>query len=313
MKRLPVAVRTFLMAVFLTALVMEGCGGREPGSASITRGSFRLGCDEALLPVMQHEIREFTSLYTDAKVTLRDAEAREIIAEFAVDSIRTIVCARELNKEERDALAAAKVSIQEYLVARSAVAVIAHKGVPVTQLRVGELDTIFSGTITRWPGKRGMMIELAVCGLNSSVNEVFRKSILGGGGFDPAARSFSTGKELLSYVGGTPGALGILGLNSLTGNDGGVHVIAVATFAMRPDSTYAPQEYYSPHPAYIYQGYYPVIAPVYVYTRNIEQDVSMGFIAFLTSAAGQKVFQNDGLVPATMPVRLVHLTSQQVN
>jgi phosphate transport system substrate-binding protein len=82
---------------------------------------------------------------------------------------------------------------------------------------------------------------------------------------------------------------------------------------MRPDSTFAPGEYYSPHPAYVYQGYYPVIAPVYVYTRNIEQDVSMGFIAFLTSAAGQKVFQKDGLVPATMPVRLVHLTSQQVN
>jgi phosphate transport system substrate-binding protein len=193
------------------------------------------------------------------------------------------------------------------------VAVIAHKGVPVTQLRVGELDTIFSGMITHWPGKRGMMIELAVGGVNSSVNEVFRKSILGGGGFDPAARAFPASKELLSYVSATPGALGILGLNWLTGNEAGVNVIDLASRAMRPDSTYAPGAYYSPHPAYVYQGYYPVIAPVYVYTRNIEQDVSMGFIAYLTSAAGQKVFQNDGLVPATMPVRLVHLTSQQVN
>ena len=313
MKRLSVPVRMFFTAVFLAALLMPGCAGKEPGSTSITKGSFRLGCDEALLPVMQHEIREFTGLYTEAKVALRDAEAREVIAEFAVDSIRTIVCARELNKEERDALAAAKVTIQEYLVARSAVAVIAHKGVLVTELRVGELDSMFSGRITHWSGKRGTMIELAVGGLNSSANEVFRKSVLRGGGFDPAARSFPASKDLLSYVSGTPGALGILALKRLTGNDGGVNVISVATSAMRPDSTYAPGAYYSPHPAYVYQGYYPVIAPVYVYTRNIEQDVSMGFIAFLTSGAGQKVFQNDGLVPATMPVRLVHLTSQQVN
>ncbi|HMK39656.1 MAG TPA: substrate-binding domain-containing protein [Bacteroidota bacterium] len=306
-------IPALVLAVLLPVLLFEGCPGKEPGSASLTKGSFRLGVDEAVLPVMQHEIREFTSQYTEAQVTVHDAEAREIIAQFAADSIRTIVCARELNREERGALGAAKVSVQEYLVARSAVAVIAHRSVPLGRLRVGQLDTIFSGTITRWPGGSGMMIELAVCGLNSSVNEVFRKSILKSGGFDPAAKSFHAGADLLAYVGATRGAIGILALNWLGSAEGGVTVIPVASSAMRPDSTYAPGEYYSPHPAYIFQGYYPVIAPVYVYTRNIEQDLSMGFIAFLTSVAGQKVFQNDGLVPATMPVRLVHLTSQQVN
>ncbi len=313
MNRLCVLAGAFLATAALPALVVQGCAGKEPGATTITKGSFVLGCDEAALPVVRHEIGEFTRQYPGAEVTVRDGGAREIIAEFAADSVKTIVCARELNKEERDALAAAKVSIQEYLVARSAVAVIAHKGVPVTQLRVGELDTIFSGAVTRWPGKKGMMIELAVCGLNSSVNEVFRQTVMGGGGFDPAARSFPSELDLIEYVGNTPGAVGIVGLNVLGGNIIDVNVIDVASSAMRPDSTFAPGEYYSPHPAYIYKGYYPVIAPVYLYTRNIEQDVSMGFTAFLTSPAGQKVFDNDGLVPATMPVRLVHLTSQQVN
>ena len=313
MNRLCLRVCAVLCALAVPALVIVGCGGKEPGATSITKGSFLLGCDEAVLPVINHEIQEFTSLYTDAHVTVRDGGAREIIAQFAADSIRTIICGRELNKEERDALAAAKVEIQEYLVARSAVAVIANRSVPVTQLRVGELDTVFSGAITRWPGKRGMMIELAVCGLNSSVNEVFRKSVLRGGGFDPAARAFSAETDLVKYVRTTPGAVGILGLNHLGGNDADVNVIGLASSAMRPDSTYAPGEYYAPHPAYVYLGYYPVVAPVYIYTRNIEQDLSMGFIAFLTSSAGQTVFQKDGLVPATMPVRLVHLTSQQVN
>ena len=313
MKRLSLPVVAVLSALAVPALVIVGCGGKEPGATTITKGAFVLGCDEAVLPVINHEIQEFTSLYTGASVTVRAGGAREIIAQFAADSIKTIICARELNKEERDALAAAKVGIQEYLVARSAVAVIANRSVPVTHLRVGELDTVFSGAVTRWPGKRGMMIELAVSGLNSSVNEVFRKSVLGGGGFDPAARAFASATDLVHYVRTTPGAVGILGLNLLGGNTDDVNVIELASSAMRPDSTFAPGEYYSPHPAYIYKGYYPVTAPIYLYTRNIEQDVSMGFTAFLTSGAGQTIFQKDGLVPATMPVRLVHLTSQQVN
>jgi phosphate transport system substrate-binding protein len=314
---LPILVPVFvsvLPLVLLPVVLMDGCKGKEPGETSITKGSFTLGVDEAVLPVIQHEVREFTSAYTGSSITLRDAEAREIVAQFAADSVRTIVCARELNREEREALAAAKISIQEYIVARSAVAVIAHRTVPIARLRVGELDTIFTGSITRWPGGRSHLpIELAVGGLNSSVNEVFRSTVLKGGGFDRAARSFSSATDLLAYVGKTPGAVGIVGLNWLAGNDGDVSVLEIASSAMRPDSTFAPGEYYSPHPAYVYQGYYPVIAPVYVYTRNIEQDLSMGFIAYLTSPAGQKVFQKDGLVPATMPVRLVHLTSQQVN
>jgi len=302
-----------LFVVLGVAFLLGGCGGKEPGSVSITSGSFRLGCDEAVLPVINHEIQEFTRLYSTASVDVKSAGAREIIAEFAADSLRTIVCARELNKEERDALAAAKIAIQEYLVARSAVAVVANKDVPVDRLRVGQLDTVFGGGMTRWPGKRGMMIELAVGGLNSSVNEVFRHAVLGGAGFDPAAKPFATGPELLAYVQRTSGAIGIVALNYIAAGAEEVNVISLASPAMRPDSTFAPGEYYSPHQAYVYEGYYPVIAPVYVYTRNIEQDVSMGFTAFLTSAAGQKIFQSDGLVPATMPVRLVHLTSQQVN
>ena len=313
MKRAAVPFGTILLLVVLPLLAAPGCAGKEPGATSITKGSFRLGVDEAVLPVIQHEIQEFTRQYPDANVPVRDAEAREIIAEFAADSLRTIVCARELNKEELDALAAAKVTIQQYLVARSAVVVIARKDCPVNQLRVGELDSMFTGSVSRWPGKNGAPVEAAVGGLNSSVNEVFRRSVLQGGGFDPAAKAFPSVKDLYAYVTRTRGAVGIVSLNLMGGQEEDVTVLSVATSAMRPDSSFAPGDYFSPHPAYIYQGYYPLTAPVYVYTRNIEQDVSMGFIAFLTSVAGQKVFQNDGLVPATMPVRLVHLSSQQVN
>jgi phosphate transport system substrate-binding protein len=304
MKMLPAAV---------CALVLfAGCGGQEPGSTQLTKGSFRLGCDEAVLPVVQSEAQEFNRLYTEAHVVIVSGEARDIIARFASDSLRTIVSGRPLNAEERKALSDGKVTFQEFLVARTAVAVIAHRDAPLTQMRVGELDTIFAGAVTRWPGKRAQMIELAVSGVNASTTEVFRSIVLRSGGYDRAAKVFSSSSELISYVSKTPGGLGIVALNWLKGNEDRLRVISVSSPVMRPDSTYAPGEFYSPAQAYVYLGYYPVTAPVYIYTRQIDRDVSVGFISFVTSVAGQKVIQNGGLVPATMPVRLVHLTSQQV-
>jgi phosphate transport system substrate-binding protein len=299
-----------LPAVILATVLLTGCGGKEPGSTQLTKGKLRLGCDEAVLPLVRREVSEFTRLYTEASIRIDSGGARTLISDFANDSIRVIVCARDLNKEERDALSAAKVQFQEYKFARTAVAVIEHPGLPTSRFRVGELDTVFSGGMTRWPGKNRLMVELAVGGLNSSVNEVFRKSVLTGGGFDRAAKPFTSSLDLLEYVARTPGAIGIIGLDWLKENQGMVNVAAVASPAMRPDSTYAPQEYYSPAPAYVYLGYYPLYAPVFIYTREIERDLADGFIAFLTSAAGQKVVQNGGLVPVTMPVRLVHLTSE---
>ena len=300
------------IAALVLAVLLSGCGGREPGSKQLTKGTLHIGCDEAVATLLRHEADQFTHLYTDAVIDIRPEEAREVIARFAADSLRVIAVGRELNKEERDALTAAKVEFREYHVAQTAVAVIANFDVPVKQLRVGELDTIFAGARTRWPGKGGMMIELAVGGLNAGVNEVFRQKVLGGSGYDRAAKPFTSSTMLIEYVGHTRGALGIVGLDWLKDHDAHVTVLGVASPAMRPDSTYAPDEYYTPVQAYVYLGYYPITTPVYIYSREVERDLGDGFIAFVTSVAGQKVVQAGGLVPATMPVRLVQLTSRQV-
>lgn len=303
---------TRISGAVLACALIAGCGGKEPGSTMLTKGALRVGCDEAITAVMEQQVKEFTSQYPGAGVELRSAEARGVVADFANDSVRVMVLARALNAGEREALAAAKVQFQEYEVARTGIAVVAHPGVPARNLRVGELDTIFAGGRTRWSDRT--MIELAVGGINSSVTEVFRTQILTrGGGYDPTAKPFSSGNALIDYVSATRGAIGIVGVNWLKGNENRVSVIAIASAAMRPDSTFAPNEYYSPAQAYVFLGYYPITAPVYMVSREVNRDISLGFIAFVSSAAGQKVFQNNGLVPVTMPVRLVQLTSQQVH
>jgi len=291
------------------ALVAGGCS-REPGSRVLTKGELTVQVDEAVSPVMTLVVDEFQRQYPEAKITIRPAEAREVIANFASDSTRVIVCGRELNKEEKDALVAAKVQYQEYRVAMSAVTVIAHKDNPRKEVRTGQLDSMFSGMTTRWSGRR--VIDLAVGGINSSTNETFRSRILHGRPFAVSATPYGSSRELVEHVRKTPGALGIVNLAWLKGVTQEISVVSLGTPGVAPDSTEPPGKFYSPAQAYLYQGYYPVNSPVFIYAREVPSDLATGFISFVASPPGQRVFLNSGLVPQTQPVRLVQLTSDQV-
>ncbi len=299
------------IAVFLCCLVTAAGCSREPGSRVLTKGSLNVQVDEAVVPVMSLVVDEFQRQYPDAKVSIRQVEGRAAVANFANDSIRVIVLGRELNKEEIDALAASRIDYQEYRVGLSGIAVIANRSVPRPELRVSEVDSIFAGEKTRWSAK--MPIDLAVGGANSSTNEIFRTLVLKGQRFALSATPFGSSGDLYEYVRKTRGALGIVNLAWLKGVSGEVTILPLGTPGYRPDSTEPAGKYYAPAQAYLYQGYYPVPAPIYIYSRDLVSDITTGFISFVASPPGQKVFLNSGLVPQSQPVRLVQLTSNQVN
>jgi phosphate transport system substrate-binding protein len=156
------------------------------------------------------------------------------------------------------------------------------------------------------------VIDLVIGGVNSSTNEIVRDVVLKGKAFALSATPMAESNRLLEYVEKTRGTLGIVGNNWLKGMESRVTVVALSIPGYVPDSTQSPGQSYSPAQAYVYKKYYPIITPVYMYTREVSPDIGLGFISFVTSAQGQKIILNSGLVPVTMPVRLVQLTSEQV-
>jgi len=294
-------------AVLLCILACAGCS-REPGSRLFTKGKLAVQVDEAVVPVMTLVVDDFQRQYPEAKIALTPVQGREAVVNFANDSVKVIVAGRELNKEEKNALAAAKIEYQEYRIALSAVAVIANRGVRDTAFRPGEVDSMFAGIRTRWSNRK--VIDLAIGGVNSSANEVFRGSIMKGSPFALSATPFPSSSDLVEYVRKTPGALGIVNLAWLKGVTDELSIISMGTPGVSPDSTEPPGKFYSPAQAYVYQGYYPATAPVYIYSRDYVSDLATGFISFVTSPAGQRIFVSAGLVPQTQPVRLVQLSSR---
>lgn len=300
----------FMFALMLALLA--GCG-KEPGSKNLTKGSLIVECDEAIFPVVQREAEEFQRLYPDSKVTIRSTEARAAVSDFASDSVQVIIIARSFNKEESTALTTAKVEYQEYKTALAAVAVIAHPESPVQELRMTELDSLLEGNAVRWSGKQSsQVVEVVIGGINSSTNEVVKDIVLKGKPFVQTATSFPSSDKVVEWVRTTPNTLGLVGVNWLKDREKSVTVMALRQPGFSPDSLEPAGQPYTPMAYYVYKGFYPLSTPVMIYTRVQAIDISRGFIAFVNSGPGQKIIQSDGLVPATQPVRIVQLSSEQV-
>ena len=68
---------------------------------------------------------------------------------------------------------------------------------------------------------------------------------------------------------------------------------------------------YQPYQAYIAQKQYPLTREVVVISREARSGLGSGFLTFVASDKGQRVVLKAGLVPATMPVRIVEITYDQ--
>jgi phosphate transport system substrate-binding protein len=165
-------------------------------------------------------------------------------------------------------------------------------------------------TTWRQLGWRSSPDRVAAClpDQNAGEFEVVATKIIHGQKFGPANRAGSS-PEMLSFVVNHPAALGFVSIGWLGDYKDKVKVLELSDPAA-PDSLGIQGQYFTPHQAHIYRGYYPLTSDVYIYSRADMYSVAAGFITFVTSAPGQKIVLNDGLVPATMPVRLVEITDK---
>lgn len=295
--------------LLLTLLLFTGC--QSAPRASTTEGRAVFAVDESLVPVLTAIAEDFRRTYPDAEIEIRSLPARSAVVDLAADSVRRIVLGRALNEEERRAFAGGEVELTDHHVALDAVAVIGHPSNPLRELRLGQLDSILSGAATRWPAAQGGDVVTILLGdLDGSVNEVVRDLVLRGRPFAAHAEYAASSRELIDRVAATPRALGLVGLSWLRGRTEEVAVFGLGTPGTRPDTTEPFGRYYTPVQAHVYRKYYPLTRPVMIYSREVVPEVGYGFISYAASAAGQKIFLSNGLVPVTMPVRLVELTSK---
>jgi phosphate transport system substrate-binding protein len=299
------------IAIAILIFVFTGCPVER--KETTTKGHVIVAVAESVSPVITQEKIQFEDLYPEAKVDLQTMTDREAVTRMFNDTMKVIVLSRPLNPEEQQVAKKYKIEFQELRIAIDGIAILVNDKNPVTQLRTTQLDSIFSGTVTTWKavGGKSSPIELCLPDPNSGIFEVAGMKILNGKKFTTPLSAVTSSKAMLDFVAGHPDAIGMIGLNWVVEKNKNVRVLELSD-PNAPDSLNIKGQFFGPHQAYVYNGFYPLTTNVYIYSRSDMYSVGAGFSSFIASGSGQKIILNNGLVPATMPVRLVQLTNKGI-
>lgn len=301
--------------LFLWASLLAACSQAPTGNTgpvdTPTSGKVAIAVDETFAPIARAELDVFHAFYPKAHINahyLPDAHALDLLAK---DSVRIALMARELNAEELKALQNGTRRVRTTAIARDAVALIVHSSQQDTTLTMAQLRDMLSGKSAGWKGGSTPLRLVFDHAASSTVR--FMKGVAGGA--LPADRSYAvdSSQAVIDYVAQHPGSIGMIGVNWISDMDDAsvmgfrdkVRVLSIAPDEGQPGAG----SYYQPFQAYIAQQHYPLTRKIYVHSREPRNGLGTGFTAFLAGEKGQRIILKSGLVPITMPVRLVKVKS----
>jgi len=279
-----------------------------------TRGNIKIGVDDSYRLLLDTEILTFETSYHYAHIKPIYKPELEILDAFIKDSIRTMVTCRELTKNETEYLASKQIVVRSTKIANDAIAFITNKKNTDTMITYNQIKAIFTGKIDNW--KR-----INAKSPDSQIKVVFDNDKSGNvrfvveklnlpNKFPQYCSAVNSNEEVVNYVEKHPNAIGILSVNWISDRQDSishaflskVNVVAISN-EIEPDGG----DYYRPYQGYVADKSYPFIRSVYVICRETFSGLGSGFSSFLAGDIGQRIILKSGMVPATMPIRLIQI------
>ncbi len=298
----------------LSILLIVACnGGKNTGELSTpTAGNVTVSADETLSLLMATEVDTFQSLYQKAKVKISYKAEGEAFKDFISDSSDVIIVTRTLNDKEKKFFEAQNRFPKTTKIAIDAIALIVNKENADTLLTLEQLQDILSGKITKWNaiGKSAGTgdVRIVFDNNNSSTVRYLIDSINGGKPLPANCFAAKSNNEVRNYVTENKNTIGVIGVSWISDKDDPKTVsflnkVKVVALSGKEN----PGTYYKPYQAYMQQGFYPLSRYIYMINREARNGLGTGFVSFVAGDKGQRIILKSGLVPATMPVRLVSI------
>ena len=303
------------LPVFGLLVILISCGsmGKTAVDETPTRGNIRIVSDESFQPLIETEVFTFTHLYTGAKIKPVYKPEFDVINDFMNDSVKVIVTSKKLSDYQvqtlRDTLVIARTTTYAY----DALALITNSKNKDTLIKYNTVKDIFLGKINMWKDvdEKSKLGDISVIfDNNKSGNIRYFKELFDIK--DTLGKNFyavNNNAEVINYVSKNPDALGIISVNWISDRDDSltmsfiskVNVLAVSQQFVNDGSYYRPQQ------GFIYDKSYPFVREIYLISRETFRGLGSGFINWACAEQGQRVVLKSGLVPATMPIRLVQI------
>jgi phosphate transport system substrate-binding protein len=299
----------------LVLLTLLSCGGGKNRvlDETPTRGNIKITVDESFQPIMDSEVFTFTHLYKSARITPSYKPEYDVINDFMNDSVKVIVTSKKLSDYQiqylRDTLVIARTTTYAY----DALALVTNRANMDTLIKYNIIKDIFLGKTKKWNeinpksrlGDIRVIFDNTKSGNIRYFKELFEiKDTLGKNFF-----AVKSNAEVIDFVSRNPDALGIVSVNWISDKDDSlsmsfikkVNVVAVSQQFINDGS------YYRPYQGSIYDKSYPFVREVYFISRETFAGLGSGFINWACAEQGQRIVLKSGLVPATMPIRLVQI------
>jgi phosphate transport system substrate-binding protein len=287
-------------------------GGNAGFKNTPTSGEIRIAVDDSFQPLIDTEVFTFTHLYPNASITPLYKPEFDVINDFMNDTVQVMVTSKKLSESQIKYLRDTLVIARTTTFAHDALALITNRENRDTLMRYETVNDIFLKKVTRWKQinpKSDLDIINVIFDNNKSGNiryfkELFNIDSLGSNFF-----AVNSNVEVIDYVSRNKNALGIISVNWISDKDDSlsmsfirkVNVLAVSRPFLN-DGTY-----YRPQPGSIYEKSYPFVRDIYLISRETYSGLGSGFISWACGEQGQRIVLKSGLVPATMPIRLVQM------
>jgi len=308
----------FLMSI-VAVLSFFSCSRekKDKYTDTLTEGVISVAVDETFAPILQDEIAVFESIYPKAGIVPVFTTEGNAIELLLKDSVRMAITTRPLNEKELESLHARKFQPRLYRLASDGIALVINKSNSDTIITVEQLRQILLGKVTNWnqvyPNSTLGKIVTVFDNANSSTVRYAIDSVCGGQKLSGNLNAQTTNREVLDYVAKTPQAIGIVGVNWLANKVDTTNLSfndIVKVMSVSNESVATIEGSYKPFQAYMFYGYYPLTRSVFIVLNDPRSSLPSGFTSFLTSDRGQRIILKSGLVPATQPIRVVHVKEE---
>ena len=314
-------VKRLQLSGLIVMLVLASACRQKPKDGltdTYTSGVIAIAADESFRPIVQEEIDVFEGLFPLAGIVPRYVTEVEAVNLLLKDSLRLAITSRRLTPEEMNSFNSRKFFPQEIKIATDGLALITNRSNPDTLISVKDFRRILTGDAGRWkdiyPLSRLGDIRLVFDNKNSSTVRFAMDSICGGKELaEGNVSALKTNQQVIDYVANNPDAMGVVGVNWL-GNRSDTTNLSfreeIRVMSVSAEDVATPANSYKPYQAYLFYGNYPLARSIYALLNDPRSGLPWGFASFMTSDKGQRIILKSGLVPATQPVRIVHVKDE---
>ncbi len=275
-----------------------------------TTGTITIAVDESLKPLIEAEVAAFEGLYKEAHIRPLYVSEDSAFRLLVTDSARLAVVTRRLSREEKDRIFERKIVATEVRVGRGAVALITNKNSPDSTMNLSDLESILHGESNMWsdlqPSYARQPLEIIFDNPHSGIARFLRDSLLHGAAFPSNCFAVNGNEAVIDYIVKKPYSIGLIGVEWISDRDDSTANRFLST--VRVIRLNGHSGLVKPYQAYLATGDYPLIRDTFIASGEARTGLGSGFIAFVSSDKGQRIVLKAGLVPATMPVRLVEFT-----